>query len=208
MLFRSEDNRCRIFFDKDALYRSAWGRCWLIRCRSPEWVRLRDTGWNTTTSLEKSGGNFHGYGRGCRGNGQDSGLFLRRGRCPAFRGDQKLGNWVGADVRSLGFFALLRDTIPPSLNGIKPVNGAGVATHRPMISALFGDDLSGIHGEDQYRFLLDGSRLVVEYDPGTAADSTDPGNPERRAPRTRIHHPGQGGKRSQEEKRVFRENRP
>lgn len=166
MLLRSEDNRCRIFFDRNALYRPAWGQV------LADTLQIPGTGAVAGYRLEYNDVPLKNPAEVFMDTGGDAGETDRiavysceEGGALVFRGDQKLGNWIRADVMSLGFFALLRDTVPPSLGGIKPASGSEVATRKPMISAVFGDDLSGIRDEEQYRFLLDGSRLVVEYDP-------------------------------------------
>jgi len=178
MLIRSEDSRFRIFFDRDALYQSAWGQVLKNTLRIPGmgeiagyWLDYNDV------PLKNPAEVFMDTGRDA-GDTDRIGIYsLEEGGAPVFRGDKRLGNWISADVRTLGFFALIRDTVPPSLSGIRPVYGAEAATRKPVISALFGDDLSGIQSEDQYQFRLDGSRLVVEYDPASGRGFHRPRQP-------------------------------
>ncbi|MBN1895182.1 M23 family metallopeptidase [bacterium] len=167
MLIRSEDNRFRIFFDRDVLYQPVWGQVLMdtVRVSGMGQIAGYRLDYNDVP-LRRPAEVFMDTG-GDAGDTDRIGIYTcEAGGAPEFRGDKKLGNWISADAKALGFFALIRDTVPPSLSGIRPVFGAESATRKPMISAFFRDDLSGIQAEDQYQFWLDGSRLVVEYDPG------------------------------------------
>ena len=62
-------------------------------------------------------------------------------------------------------FTVLVDTVPPSVYGISPPNNARLNVKTPMISIRFSDRLSGVEDEDNYEVRLDGSKIVMEYNP-------------------------------------------
>lgn len=72
---------------------------------------------------------------------------------------------LSASVRKLGRFAVLADTIKPVIHNTFPRKD--MTFHRPIrqLRVEFSDSLSGISGEDNYIFKLNGERLIVEFDP-------------------------------------------
>jgi len=65
-------------------------------------------------------------------------------------------------------FTVFVDTVPPSVYGISPAVNARLKGKRPVISVRFSDGLSGVRDEENYQVRLDGSRLVMEYNPRRA----------------------------------------
>ncbi len=53
----------------------------------------------------------------------------------------------------------------PEIYSVYPSPGSRLRDRIPRIVVGFRDALSGIYGEENYRFWLDGLRLIVEYDP-------------------------------------------
>ena len=82
-----------------------------------------------------------------------------------FAGNQWDSDYLTARVNWLGAFAVLRDSVPPEILSIRPRHGAVLRNRRPRIRIAFRDSLSGIGDEDDYIVLLDGKRLIMEYDP-------------------------------------------
>jgi hypothetical protein len=87
--------------------------------------------------------------------------------------DNILFAWAGA----LGTFAVLKDTVKPEIISTFPEDGMTVYELNPRFTVGFQDTLSGIHGEDNYLFLLDQKRLIVEYDPEKDLGIAEPWDP-------------------------------
>lgn len=68
-------------------------------------------------------------------------------------------------ITSLGTFAVVRDSVPPLIASLRPAQGEVVTTGRPLLSVECDDMLSGIGGEEAIELLLDGQRVIAEYDP-------------------------------------------
>jgi hypothetical protein len=75
------------------------------------------------------------------------------------------GGVFSARVRSFGTYTLIRDTEPPLLSALYPADGTVLTDRTPGLRATFRDTLSGISGEDNRVMLLDGRRVIAEYDP-------------------------------------------
>jgi hypothetical protein len=75
------------------------------------------------------------------------------------------GGSIGGKTRELGEFALLRDTEPPLAAFLNPATGARLTLRTPLLKASLHDPLSGIGSEENYCMLLDGERVIAEYDP-------------------------------------------
>lgn len=73
--------------------------------------------------------------------------------------------WFKAKMRHIAPVTVLADTVPPVIQSVFPHDGMRLQTHWPEIRAVFRDTLSGIYGESNYRFILDGQSLLVAYDP-------------------------------------------
>jgi len=72
---------------------------------------------------------------------------------------------VGGYVGTLGTHALLIDDVPPEIISLYPQNNSHIQTGYPQLRAVYKDTLSGITGEDNMQLLLDGIRVIAEYDP-------------------------------------------
>jgi hypothetical protein len=72
---------------------------------------------------------------------------------------------VSARVLSLENFALIRDNEPPVLRINSPRPGAITRQRSPLISVDVYDSTSGFKSEESIELLLDGKRLIAEYDP-------------------------------------------
>jgi len=68
-------------------------------------------------------------------------------------------------VKSLESFILIRDDEPPEINIIQPKDRAVIKSKRPLIIFSIIDKISGIKGEESINVLLDGKKVVSEYDP-------------------------------------------
>jgi hypothetical protein len=72
---------------------------------------------------------------------------------------------IGSRSRELGEFALIRDSVAPAVAILKPAQGARLTQRTPLLVGTLHDALSGIGTEEDYRLLLDGQRVIAEYDP-------------------------------------------
>ncbi len=76
----------------------------------------------------------------------------------------KEGGAVSAEVKHFSTFALLLDETPPFIGDLQPAEGDRAA-RQPRMAATVLDSGSGIAREEDIQMLLDGRRLIVEYDP-------------------------------------------
>ena len=81
---------------------------------------------------------------------------------------------VWARVSHFSTYALLADDAPPEIVDLQPVAGASPRSRRPVLSATLRDGMSGIRREEDIRMLLDGRRMVFEYDPEQERVTTRP----------------------------------
>ena len=70
-----------------------------------------------------------------------------------------------ARVSHFSTYALLGDEVPPEIADLRPAPGGSLSDRRPVLSATLRDAMSGIGREEDISVLLDGRRLVFEYDP-------------------------------------------
>jgi hypothetical protein len=71
---------------------------------------------------------------------------------------------LSAGIRAFGRFALMRDSLPPTISRLHPESGSVVEAD-VTFSAGVADAGSGIGREEDVVFELDGNRLISEYDP-------------------------------------------
>ena len=64
----------------------------------------------------------------------------------------------------LGTFAIIEDQSPPQIVRVRPASGSTISATRPQLIVDVKDDGKGIDDEAT-RFVLDGQRLIPEYDP-------------------------------------------
>ncbi len=72
---------------------------------------------------------------------------------------------IGSRSRELGEFALIRDNEAPVITAVIPAAGARLSQRTPLLRAGVRDALSGIGDDEPYALILDGERLITEYDP-------------------------------------------
>jgi hypothetical protein len=84
---------------------------------------------------------------------------------------------IGGMVRFLSTYALLEDTLPPVVERISIQPGSTIKQRKPIITALFYDDLSGIGGDQDVRVDMDGEWMIPEYDVDKKILSTRPIHP-------------------------------
>ena len=75
--------------------------------------------------------------------------------------NQQIAGYVG----TFGKHALIVDDEPPEIMLLYPGNNARLQTGTPQLRAVFKDTLSGLRGEDNMQLLLDGNKVIAEYDP-------------------------------------------
>lgn len=82
---------------------------------------------------------------------------------------------IRAEVSVFDEYTLVRDEIPPEIGIVYPASGTQVAQRRPTLKIKITDRLSGIRGDSQHiRLLLDGERVIAEFDPETMLLSYQP----------------------------------
>ncbi|MFQ6617586.1 MAG: M23 family metallopeptidase [Fidelibacterota bacterium] len=97
-------------------------------------------------------------------NPEKLGLFyFNRKMGWTFISGQKKEGRITARVNSMESFAIIKDKVPPFIEGVRPINGAAVNKTLKKISAYVGDNLSGIPDEESIDLLLDGKKLIFEY---------------------------------------------
>ncbi len=84
---------------------------------------------------------------------------------------------VAAEVSSFSTYALLLDETPPRVRIQRPEPRAKVSDRRPVLVAAIGDPGSGIRREKDILMLLDGKRLIAEYDPDAGQVKARPRQP-------------------------------
>jgi hypothetical protein len=89
--------------------------------------------------------------------GQDSWSFVGRDL-------NALEGAVAGKVRYLSTYALLEDTLAPTVERISVLPGAKMKNRKPKITALVKDDLSGTGEDDDMEIRIDGQWLISEYD--------------------------------------------
>ena len=79
---------------------------------------------------------------------------------PSAAGGQFRDGWVETDIRTLGTYAVMVDTIPPTISSLSIANETLTESNR--IRFTINDELSGIKS---YEGLLDGQWALFDYDP-------------------------------------------
>jgi hypothetical protein len=74
------------------------------------------------------------------------------------------GDELTAKTWLLGTFALIEDQSPPRITRMSPASGSTTTSTRPKFTIDVVDEGKGIDDEAT-RFVLDGQRLIAEYDP-------------------------------------------
>jgi hypothetical protein len=162
----SPDGLCRIIFPPGSVYKPVWGTVRMepstakafglgIQYRvEPEDIPLRDK----VRVVFDVGGVY--------GEERNTGVYgMRRYGGFSYLENPRENGWLSAWASALTRFTVLVDTDPPSLFGVSPASKARLCGRKPLIRIRFADRLSGIGDEDNYEVLLDGSRLVMEYNP-------------------------------------------
>ena len=71
---------------------------------------------------------------------------------------------VTGRVRYLSTYALLEDTLPPTVERTSIRPGVEIENKKPKVTALVRDDLSGTGEDDDMEIRIDGVWLIAEYD--------------------------------------------
>jgi hypothetical protein len=72
---------------------------------------------------------------------------------------------ITATISRPGLFALVADTVPPTIRHVKPGRGQRISNRRPTIRFNLFDDLSGIGSDEDIVLTIEGQWVPVEYDP-------------------------------------------
>jgi len=72
---------------------------------------------------------------------------------------------LSISLSSLETVAAIRDTVPPVITRISPEDNAAVEQKRPVVTAWFDDELSGIGDEDDLEMYVDERKVIAEWDP-------------------------------------------
>ncbi len=167
---RTEDDLCYVDFSANTLFRDMFVRTRVIQPESsapydlvskvyeiePIDVPLRS---NATISIKYPAGDTLA---------EKIAVFYRNGGNGwAFLGNSLsvANGTVSGRASSFGAYALIRDTDPPTIHFLYPSSGTHLATALPTLKANFNDRLSGIGGDENMEILLDGRKVIAEYDP-------------------------------------------
>ena len=74
---------------------------------------------------------------------------------------------IQVKLSKTGNYAILQDTVPPTISKLTPADGGRVGKSRPKISFRMDDDLSGIKDDTYVEITVDGVWAIPEYDIGT-----------------------------------------
>ncbi len=167
---RTEDDLCYVDFSAHTLFRDMFVRTRVVQPESsaqydlvskvyeiePMDVPLRS---NATISIKYPAGDTLA---------NRIGLFYRNGKNGwAFLGNSLsvANGTISGRASSFGAYALIRDTDLPTIDLLYPSQGAHLTTVVPTLRAHFHDRLSGIGGDEDMEMLLDGHKVIAEYDP-------------------------------------------
>ncbi len=167
---RSADGRCTVRFEGGAVYRQLYARAEELAVMprpgvpavgkayriEPRDVPLKGRGW-LTISLEEA-----------QTQPEQLAIYaVGGGGILSFVGNQlqAQGKELRCSISRLGTFAVVRDSVAPVIVALRPAQGETVATDQPTLRVEFYDKLSGIGGEDNVQLLLEGRRVIAEYDP-------------------------------------------
>lgn len=93
--------------------------------------------------------------------------YLAKGNKWVFFGNDRNNglHMISGHVSSFGTHCLIRDTEPPEIKYLYPAEGSHIANATPTLKAVFKDALSGIRGDENMKMILDGKKVIAEYDP-------------------------------------------
>jgi hypothetical protein len=114
------------------------------------------------------------------------GIYFKAGDRMRFVGNRRDASErrISAHVTYFGTFTLVRDVEPPRLLSLSPINGSRTQQTKPLLRAVFKDELSGIAGESNRLLKLDGKKVIAEYDPEALALVYTPDEPLSRGEHT------------------------
>jgi hypothetical protein len=94
------------------------------------------------------------------------GIYQKSGGSYYFVDNQLNGEkrTLTAQIKNLGVYTLVRDTRPPAIAFLSPADNSHSRLKQPKLRASFGDNLSGIGGENSRILKLDGEKVIAEYD--------------------------------------------
>lgn len=90
-------------------------------------------------------------------NKQQYGIVRRQNKRLSWIGGTYRNGWIDANIRELGSFTVVQDTIPPTITPINPTAWVGSQT----ITFRITDNLSGVK---TYRGEIDGQFVLFEFD--------------------------------------------
>jgi len=95
------------------------------------------------------------------------GIYRKAGNGWRFVGNRldEVNYKIRAKVSHLNTYTLIRDVTPPVIEILQPRKNAKIAKRKPVFRARVFDELSGIRSEKSISMVLDGRKLIAEYDP-------------------------------------------
>jgi hypothetical protein len=96
-----------------------------------------------------------------------------------FVGEQldTLNKAVSGEVRYLSAYAVLEDTLPPTITRLSLRAGSRIRSRKPRVTALVKDGLSGIQDDREIEVKIDGKWMIPEYDVEKSVLSITPLHP-------------------------------
>ena len=162
----SPDGVCRIYFPIDASYWPLLGYCIENDISHPHAVINRQYGFYPQDVPLRKAVKIEIHLGVLRDDIQNLGVYqVGPTGSAAFVGNTVKNGSILSWTGKLGCFTVLEDTVPPEVEIIYPGTDMKILEPKPKIAVAFRDTLSGILGEQDYIFELNGRRLIVEYDP-------------------------------------------
>ena len=163
---RSSDGRFTAIFPRDAVYRSLITSCSVDSFYHPSGIigwkyslYPQDIPFRKSVKVAMDASLY-------AGEKEKLGVYrVDVGGNVSYLGSQWEADWITARTGGFSGFTILMDTTAPEIYFVFPDSGAHMKDRTPRIAVGFRDTLSGVSGEKNYILSLDGSRLIVEYDP-------------------------------------------
>jgi hypothetical protein len=166
----SEDGLCFVDFTSGSLYRDMFLRMQVIQ---PESLAFYDVASKVYVIEPKDVPMQRGATISLAYSAGDTladklAVYYRSGeRKWTFLGNRfdKVNGTISGRASSFGTYCLIRDVNPPLIHFLQPGQNARLTAAFPTLQANFIDRLSGINGDEDMEMLLDGRKVIAEYDP-------------------------------------------
>ena len=166
---QSKDNRCRVAFNKNAVYENLF-------------LRIENRGFLDDPNYDFVGAMYEVFPQDIplKRSGtiklqypaddplpEKLGIYRVGTRRHSFAGNaiDSSNHTIASSVSNLGAFTLIRDVEPPTIEIRYPNSNAQLRNGKPTLLARVRDELSGIANERSIVMRLDGKKVIAEFDP-------------------------------------------